>query len=75
MEIQVKAVRTGYYNHKRQREGKVFGVKKEDLVFGKDGKLLSPKWVELVDKVKVSGGKSAKVEHIVESSASEQDLI
>jgi len=50
--VQVKALRLGYYNHKRQREGSVFHM--EDGEFHKDakGKPVFPSWVEPVGKKK-----------------------
>lgn len=55
--MQVKAKKLGYYNHKRQREGAIFTLKKaEDF---------SPNWMEKMDAEKeeakpAKGGRKGK---------------
>ena len=57
---QVKALRTGYYEHGRRKEGVVFYM--DDKFMKKDAKgaVIPPSWVELVDKKKVKPVESAK---------------
>ena len=49
--VQVIAKKTGYFDHKRIKEGSVFFMDEEFLKM-KDGKLISPTWVQVVDKDK-----------------------
>lgn len=72
MDVQVKAVRTGYYNHKRQREGRVFEMNKADIKVDAKGNLISPKWVELMNKTKAT---SAKSQIAADKSASDETVI
>lgn len=54
--MKVKAIRLGYYQHKRRREGDVFEL---ESVKGKDGEIISPekqfsdKWMVKVGKQKI----------------------
>lgn len=50
--VQVRALRLGYYDNKRRREGQVFHM--DDSEFHKDGKgkVSYPSWVEPVGKNK-----------------------
>jgi hypothetical protein len=64
--IQMKALKLGYVDHKRVREGQVFWIDEKDTVKGSKGEILSPKWAEVV------GGKKQKAE-VVEDLPKAQD--
>jgi hypothetical protein len=49
MNLRVRAVRLGYYDHLRRREGVIFSITREAIKKGKDGKSMLPSWTELVD--------------------------
>ena len=48
--MRVRAIRTGYFGHRRQRVGEVFELPPEACKKGPGGPIL-PSWVEAVDKV------------------------
>lgn len=48
--VHVRATQMGYYEHKRIREGQLFHIEESFLKYGDGGKLLAPKWVELVSQ-------------------------
>jgi hypothetical protein len=54
----MKALKTGYVDHKRVKEGQVFWIDDKDVTKGAKGEILSPKWAEVV------GGKKQKVEMV-----------
>lgn len=58
-QVKVIAKQMGYYKHLRQREGAVFFMDDTDIKKDKDGKIISPKWIDLPDgkDVKKSQGK------------------
>lgn len=45
--VHVRATQMGYYEHKRIREGQMFHLDEQFLKY-ENGKLVAPKWVELV---------------------------
>lgn len=76
MGVRVKAVRLGYYDNKRRREGVVFEIAEKDLIYNDEGKLVSPKWVEVLKDapLKARGRKKAELE-VEAQDVSEQDVI
>lgn len=47
-EVRVKATMMGYFKHKRIRPEEEFFMDEKLLKFSTDGKLISPKWVDVV---------------------------
>lgn len=58
--IQVKVLRTGYYEHGRRKEGAVFFMDEKFMKKDSNGKFVLPSWVEAVDKKKVKAVDVAK---------------
>lgn len=52
--VEVIATRTGYYAHKRRKEGEVFFIDDSLIKKGKDGKITHPTWVQLKSNKTVS---------------------
>ena len=71
--MQVKALRIGFYDNKRRREGQVFEMAEADLKIV-DGKLLSPLWVELLEEIPKAQPKVRKVKED-SKSVSDQEVI
>lgn len=49
-QIKVVATKTGYYDNKRYREGQMFFMDDASFIRDKDGHIISPSWIEIVDK-------------------------
>lgn len=75
MGVLVKAINMGYYDHKRRREGQEFEIKDSDLKFDKEGKLASPKWVQLVDAESVKPKKIARAPKKEVAHVSDEEVI
>lgn len=71
--MQVRALRIGFYDNKRRREGQVFEMAEADLKIN-DGKLISPLWVELLDEIPKAQPKAKKAKE-ESKSVSDQDVI
>lgn len=75
MGIQVRATQTGYYDNKRFREGALIEMDEAHIHFDENGELVSPKWVELVEKP-LPKSKGRKVKDLASAPVSEaEDVI
>lgn len=71
--VQVKVTKMAYFDHKRHREGTVILMDESQIKFDNKGKVVSPKWIELVDEVKPKGKKQVQV--VVEETPEKIDEV
>lgn len=74
MAVLVRATAMGYYDHVRKRVGAEFHMLDEHVVV-KDGKLVSPKWVELVDASEAKPKKVARSPKKEVAHVSDEEVI
>lgn len=60
--VKVKALKMGYVDHRRVREGAVFEIDETFLKFDKDGKQIAPAWCVPLEEKKASQKHKEKVE-------------
>jgi len=73
-QVKVKAKSIGYYEHKRIREGVVFFMDDKIIKTDKDGNVITPKWIELCEKV-AKKGKHKVSEEITEEVVESDEVI
>lgn len=76
-QVKVKAKATGYYEHRRIREGSVFFMDDKLIKTDKDGVVISPRWIELYDQVakKKKKGHEVVEEIIIEEVIDNDEVI
>lgn len=75
MGVQVKALRTGYYDNKRFREGALFEMDESALHYNDKGELLSPQWVEIIQAPAPKAAKGRKRVEAEVSAEQEADVL